>query len=309
MSELQVTVTQSPHQSVYLALREAASCRGPFSSRHVLRPLHSLVSRPDYARALHPVRRHGGGQLVPTALVPLAPVRDVPLPEQVEALHGYGGQKLMDDIATLGSDAPIWRRAVADPDRWLRTYAELIDLGWQALEQRWNLLRPAIDAETERLGVATVRGCLPSALNTISPRLTFTESGFSVDGHEPVPYDGRRLALVPGIGAPDTLFVHYQGPSVISIAYPLRDLPDVSPARPVEDPLEVVLGVPRARILRLLREPLNVGMIAADLAVTPAAATRHCDVLLRAGLIARERRGRQVLISRTTRGEKLLDVL
>jgi DNA-binding transcriptional ArsR family regulator len=308
MAPPQVVLVQSPQQSVFLAMREALAHRGPYSSRHVLQPLRRIVARAEYEPLLRPLRAgHNGG--VPDVVVPLVASSDVSVRDQVAAVREYSPQQFLDDIETLGGDAAVWRTAARDPGTWLRSYAALSDLCWQALEPRWRLLRPAFDAEAERVGVAAVRGCLPAALNTLSSRLTFTDDGFRVDGRQLIPYAGRRLALVPSIGAPDQLFVNGMEPDVISIAYPLRGLPDVSPVRPVEDPLEVILGVPRAQILRLLREPLNVGMIAADLGVTPGAATRHCDVLLRAGLIARERRGRQVFVARTARGNNLLDVL
>jgi hypothetical protein len=107
----------------------------------------------------------------------------------------------------------------------------------------------------------------------------------------------------------DTLFVHFEGSDIVSIACPLRDLSDVGPAQPRADPLEVVPGVPRSRVLRMLGTPQPIGAIAAELAVRPAAASRHCNLQVRAALITRERHGRQVLASRTTRGTNLLDVL
>jgi DNA-binding transcriptional ArsR family regulator len=305
----QVAITKSPQQSVYLALREAASCRGPFSQRAVLEPLPALVSRPDYQHALLPTRRKGGCRSVPDALVPLLAARDVSVAEQTDALQELSGQAFLDEIDALGADAPAWRRSVVDPERWLRMYAELSRICWRALEGRWRLLGPAFDAEIERLGAASVRGCLVSALNLVSPRLSFTETGFSVDGHAEVPYAGRRVLLAPSLGGTDTLLVHSDSPDVVSIAYPLRDLPDVAPVPPTRDAVEVVLGVPRASILRMLDRPLQVGAVAARLGVTPAAASRHCDVLVRAGLVVRERRGREVLVIRTSRGGLLIDVL
>jgi DNA-binding transcriptional ArsR family regulator len=306
---LRVTIAQSPQQSVFLALREAVSCRGPFSARPVLRSLPNVVARPAYARALRPLRRDGQHGALPDAVVPLAASHDTPVTQQVEALHEFSGQALLDDIDTLGPCAQPWRQAVGDPDRWLRTYAELTRVTWHALERRWHALRPVFDAEVERLGIAIVRGCLPDVLNTLSPRLRFTETGYGVDGQPMRSFDGRSLVLVPSIGAADTLFIQNDDPELVTVAYPLRDLPDTDPVQPAEDPLEVVLGVPRAHILRLLAIPLNVGTIAAELRVTPAAATRHCDVLVRAGLITRERHGREVRVTRTTRGTHLLDLL
>ncbi|MFI5691874.1 ArsR/SmtB family transcription factor [Kribbella sp. NPDC051586] len=308
MAQPQVVLVQSPQQSVFLALREALGHRGPYSSRHVLQPLRRIVARAEYEPLLRPLRpgQNGG---VPDVVVPLIPPSDVSVPDQVAAMREYSPQLFLDEIETLGGDSAVWRTAARDPENWLRAYAELSDLCWRALEPRWRLLRPAFDAEAERVGMAAVRDRLPDALNTISSRLTFTDDSFCIDGSQLIPYAGRRLALVPSIGAPDQLFVNGMEPDVISIAYPLRGFPDVSPVRSVEDPLDVVLGGPRARVLRMLGCALTVGAIAAELGVTPAAASRHCDVLTRAGLITRDRHGRQVLVSRTSRGNNLLDVL
>jgi DNA-binding transcriptional ArsR family regulator len=70
--------------------------------------------------------------------------------------------------------------------------------------------------------------------------------------------------------------------------------------------LEALLGAARARVLRALDSPINAGTIAHMLQAVPSAATHHIGVLERAGLVARRRDGRHVMVTRTLRGTALI---
>lgn len=52
-----------------------------------------------------------------------------------------------------------------------------------------------------------------------------------------------------------------------------------------------------------------MGQLAAALQCEPCTASYHCDRLESAGLIARERHGQSVWVSRTVRGDELADLL
>ena len=56
-------------------------------------------------------------------------------------------------------------------------------------------------------------------------------------------------------------------------------------------------------------EPLTVGELAVAVQCAPTTATYHLDQLAKAGMITRERRGTSVRVSRTTRGDELVDLL
>jgi DNA-binding transcriptional ArsR family regulator len=73
-----------------------------------------------------------------------------------------------------------------------------------------------------------------------------------------------------------------------------------------EAELEALLGAQRARVLRLLDRPRSAGAVAKALMASPGAATHHVRKLEAAGLIARERVGRNVAVHRTPRGTALL---
>ena len=53
-------------------------------------------------------------------------------------------------------------------------------------------------------------------------------------------------------------------------------------------------------------EPLAAGAVAEAIIATPGAATHHLRALEGAGLIVRERSGRNVIVHRTARGTNLL---
>jgi DNA-binding MarR family transcriptional regulator len=70
--------------------------------------------------------------------------------------------------------------------------------------------------------------------------------------------------------------------------------------------LEALIGLPRARILRRLERPRTMGELAQLIASLPSAVTHHVATLAAAGLVARKRRGRRVLVDRSARGTALL---
>jgi DNA-binding transcriptional ArsR family regulator len=70
--------------------------------------------------------------------------------------------------------------------------------------------------------------------------------------------------------------------------------------------LEALVGVQRARLLRRLDKPQSMTALAETLFAVPSAATYHAEALEAAGLARRERRGRQVFVHRTERGNALL---
>ena len=79
---------------------------------------------------------------------------------------------------------------------------------------------------------------------------------------------------------------------------------DEGPAPALED----LLGIPRAQILRALECPTSIGRLAEALRAVPSAATHHVSALEAAGLVQRNRCGRQVLVHLTPRGQSLLEL-
>jgi DNA-binding transcriptional ArsR family regulator len=70
--------------------------------------------------------------------------------------------------------------------------------------------------------------------------------------------------------------------------------------------LEALLGAQRARLLGFLDRLRSAGEVATALVASPGAATHHLRALEAAGLVIRERVGRNVVVHRTRRGSALL---
>ena len=110
------------------------------------------------------------------------------------------------------------------------------------------------------------------------------------------------------IASRDALAVSFERPEVCFLAYPIRPLTPDSEATG-ERALALILGQPRAAALEMLQHPLTVSEVAANLQCAPATATYHLQQLAAAGLITRERHGTSVWISRTIRGDAIIDLL
>lgn len=80
-------------------------------------------------------------------------------------------------------------------------------------------------------------------------------------------------------------------------------------AEPVKYALALILGPLRAATLRALDCPLTVGQLAAAVECPPTTATYHVNQLATAGMIIRERNGTSIWVSRTDRGDQLIDLL
>ncbi|MDX6581098.1 MAG: hypothetical protein QOI10_282 [Solirubrobacterales bacterium] len=72
--------------------------------------------------------------------------------------------------------------------------------------------------------------------------------------------------------------------------------------------LEALVGQQRARLLRALDRPRTVGELARTLIAVPSAATHQVTALEAAGLVVRRRDGRCVVVHRTVRGARLVEL-
>jgi DNA-binding transcriptional ArsR family regulator len=182
---------------------------------------------------------------------------------------------------------------------------------WGAMAPQWKAAAPLLDREVDRVGTAVVRGGVEALLNSLHPRISYVSGELAVE----FPHDrrvalgGRRLVLVPMIARSDELAVSFERPEVCYLGYPMRPPSQGKPATEDRGALTLILGPLRAAALLTLRHPLTVSEVAAALQCAPATATYHLQHLAAAGLITRERQGTSVRISRTIRGDAMIDLL
>jgi DNA-binding HxlR family transcriptional regulator len=183
---------------------------------------------------------------------------------------------------------------------------------WAVAEPRWRAAGPLLDREIRRIGTAAVRGGMTALLNNLHPRVSYRDGTFTFTcSHRGVLFytvGPRRLALLPMIAGRDALLIGFDQSDVCYIGYPVGQ-PAPRPLATAESALATLLGPARAVILRALRQPLTVSDLAAAVPCAPTTATYHLHQLAAAGLISREKSGQSVWVSRTARGNELVDLL
>jgi DNA-binding transcriptional ArsR family regulator len=181
---------------------------------------------------------------------------------------------------------------------------------WAVAEPRWRAAGPLLDREMRRVGTAAVRGGMAALLNSLHPRISYRDGTFVFASHCDlrITLGPRRLALLPMIAGRDAVLFSYDRPDVCYIGYPLpQPRPDAEAM--ADSALATILGPVRAAILQALRQRLTVSDVAAAVPCAPTTATYHLHQLAAAGLITREKSGLSVRVSRTARGDELVDLL
>jgi DNA-binding transcriptional ArsR family regulator len=119
--------------------------------------------------------------------------------------------------------------------------------------------------------------------------------------------DEEPIQAVPSVFAASKIYHQYAPDWQKMIIYPSRGngLWYHTPPKPLAE-LELVLGVPKARMLFMLQTPLNTGELAHRLVLTAGAVSQQLKNLHQGGLVESFRQGKLVYYRLTERGEKLL---
>jgi DNA-binding transcriptional ArsR family regulator len=313
---LAISVFSAPHVTVLNLLTDAVGgMRRGLPDR--LRRAVARAVRPQAYPAIRPIV-HPGASIAPDCIT-RTPRGDVSMAEQVEGLRDTDGAEVLAELAAeFGDGVPEhWRAVERAPRRWLLAYAQATADAWNAFSPVWGQGRELLSREFERVGTALVRGGTDVLLASLHPRLGYQDGALVMDDPEPAVFElgDRRLVLVPTMGAPNAMVANFDLPDIVWISYPVPRLaslwtdlgPPGTAGRP-EDALALLLGGQRSALLRLVSAPTPVGRLATELGVVPGAVTYQCDRLAAAGLITRERHGREMLVRRTERGSALLDL-
>jgi DNA-binding transcriptional ArsR family regulator len=312
-----VSVILSPQESVVMLLLQAASGQslgapaGLLAAiRDALRPQARLAAQSFTAR---------GWRTIPEACTPIPPLADASVADQAARLRDMPAAALTDELQAAdggGHCPPHWQAAADQPRRWLNSLADAsLDI-WSVAEPRWRAAGPLLDREVRRVGTAAVRGGMAALLNSLHPGIHYRDGSFTFwSPCDPGvtlgpfgPVGRRRLALAPMIAGREALMFCFDCPDVCFIGYPVLQPSSGAPAT-ADSALAVILGPVRAAMLQALRQPLTVGDLAAAVPCAPTTATYHLHQLAAAGLITRERSGQSVRVSRTARGDQLVDLL
>lgn len=318
LDSVQFRVVDSPQQWVHRhALAAVDPARYPRLPGNAVRAVASAVG--FQAWGLAPLAGAGGpGGYYLHCVVPLPPVCDVSVPEQATRIRELPAAMLETEVRyrNAGALPAQWRAAASDPRRWYHAVADASLATWAALRPMSEPAARLFDREVRRVGEAVVRGAMGDLLNSLHPRLRFTGGALRLVGsrhaHGCYALENRTVALVPMFAGPDAVCIDFAGREVVEIGYPVPGADRLGPAVDDGSPVELldeILGSARARALRAARAPVTAGALASMIQYAPNTVTYHCDHLERLGLIVRERRGPHVWISRTARGDELVEVL
>ncbi|MFD5412628.1 ArsR/SmtB family transcription factor [Streptomyces nojiriensis] len=227
-------------------------------------------------------------------------------------------EALLADIDRMydGKVPLIWRKVVDSPSTFLLAYAAMARAVWKQLSGTWQRSKPLLEREIGRIGVASVTGAMASVLADLSPRISFADGNLVLPANTPVaaPVALRRLTLTPLVSGTRACVARVDADGHAHIGYPLAGLARLlrgtdGEERTPSDPLALTLGELRAVILRKGTQSVSMGTLADLLHCTAGTVTYHCRQLEQAGLLCRERQGREVRICRTLRGDALVDAL
>jgi len=305
----------APAQSVVTLLMQAASGQmwgAPASllaaTRDGLRPQARFAAQSFTER---------GWAHIPDSCTPISPLADASIAEHAARLRDLPAATLTSELLAAGGGdcPPHWRAAAEQPRRWLNSMADAsLDI-WAVVEPRWRTAGPLLDREIRRIGTAAVRGGMVALLNSLHPGLRYQDGTFSYAPpcnqfarHSLGPVGPRHLVLVPMIAGRNALLFSFDLDDVCYIGYPVPHSRAGAHER-ADNALATILGPVRAAILQVLRQALTVGDLAMAVHCAPTTATYHLHQLAKADLIAREKSGSSVWISRTARGDELVDLL
>ncbi|MQA76572.1 MAG: helix-turn-helix domain-containing protein [Solirubrobacterales bacterium] len=206
-------------------------------------------------------------------------------------------------VSQLPSD-PAWDMVAGQPRRWLAAYVRAAGRACEGLREPWRAASGLLDREAERVGLAAVLGTQRELIAARVPECVWRVESAAPQGADP---PVERLRMVPALAGPGSTHAWTVDGELSQIVYLLPGawrLLDGEAPPPAE--LDGLLGSQRALILRHLDRAVTAGQIAEALIAVPSAASHHLAILERAGLVERERRGRNVLVRRTTRGSEIL---
>ncbi|MEU6620838.1 winged helix-turn-helix domain-containing protein [Streptomyces litmocidini] len=228
---------------------------------------------------------------------------------------------LAEEVVTFHSAGPTpsaWQPFLDDPASFLDAYRRVVDAAAAAFAPLWRQADVLIGREAERIGLAAVTGGLDGLLTGLGSQVRYAQGTLELPHACPSHLTdlGRRpLVLVPlasgytasmyGADRDDALWIGYAVPGLGRITGDRAEKTDAA----APDALSLVLGPVRAQILRALHRRPSISEVAHVAHIGLSTATYHCSQLETAGLLRRERHGRQVRLHPTERGTALTELL
>jgi DNA-binding transcriptional ArsR family regulator len=250
---------------------------------------------------------------VPDLLTPKpAPGSSQVLEDQLETVALTAADVVVEQLRAHRPRVPLPQplRAAAESGSFARRAAHGMRKFWRlALDDGWAQLRTTLERDIDARGRAVTRAGIGAVLGSLHPTLRW--DGQRLEVHKP--YDeatslqDNDLVLAPSALGWPGMAVQLSDPTDLVISYPADGIGiDTGPTTPARLATAELIGASRNQLLRQLEHPRSTTELTTRTGLAPATISHHLSVLLRSGLLTRERRGRSVLYQRTPNAEALL---
>jgi hypothetical protein len=250
--------------------------------------------------ALAPVFSRSARPALPDCLLPRPAAGVNVFTEELARIATTPVDVIVEQLAADALTSAGWQLVIRNPQRWRDVYCNALERVWTELHPAWVRVADQLEAELGEIAPALVVDRLsPCALAPIA-RLGL--------GEHPV---ADACVFTPLLGGPRAGFVQIVDGLITYVAYPSPATTAATggPA-PHEAPgdLAQLLGEPRSQLLCRVARPKSAGDLATDLMLAPSVVSHHLTFLERAGLVRRERTGRNVFVRRTERADALIQI-
>jgi DNA-binding transcriptional ArsR family regulator len=257
-----------------------------------------------------------GGRLLPDFLLPPPAGSRGVLADELETVAATPPSRVRSELAAAYRDRPlpvVLRALYEDPAAHLPTVVAELRNYWQvAIDPVWPRLRALCQADLSYRGDQLASGGIERAVQALHPEVSLAGDRLVIDKpgvcEHRADLDGTGVVLVPCAFAWPVLIVSCCGVERPVLTYPPRGVAELwarSLSGPA-DPVAVLLGRTRARLLAALSLPMTTTQLAGLLGVSPPTASHHLKTLEAVGLVNAHRRGRVVFYKRTEAATALL---
>lgn len=203
-----------------------------------------------------------------------------------------------DELCRMYGDAvpPGLAPYAADTAGALAKLAAAYDSYWRrAMAPVWPAVRDVFDAEVLRRGRMMAMAGADGLFGGLDNRLCWQRPELKLDLPHALEIDARdrELILIPLVFVVGRMFVTGDERAVY-LGYHARGAARLADSRPAAAPLALLFGAGRARVIEALVEPVSLRALAHRLGLAPSTVSQHLDVLVRAGMVGRQRAGHRV---------------
>jgi DNA-binding transcriptional ArsR family regulator len=291
---------------------------------YVLRdPGRSVVHRPwrEWARPrtagldlslLDVAAPRGARGFWPVFVGPPPQVPHAQIGPELDRVRATPPQQVKDEIMrTYPRGRAAARPFIEDPAGTLAELAGQMRAFWDAaLAPWWARMSAVLESEIASRARHLVASGPQAAFTGLHQTVRWDHDTLVVHPTTKAPADvdlaGRGLLLIPAIFTWPKVWPRTDPPWDPALVYPAAGIADAWAADgQAGDALEALIGQRRAQILRELDRPASTLQLAQRMRVSAGGISDHLQVLRQAGLVTGRREGRQVIYTRTAKGNTL----